>query len=91
MPARVLAVALAHVERGAPWASIAEATWPDDAALRSGPGWTDVDERRLRNRWDQALASARRVLAEVGRQELLVQRQGMVFVALGPLDVVEDA
>ncbi|MFZ5479888.1 MAG: FHA domain-containing protein [Myxococcota bacterium] len=89
LPARLLAAALARADRGAPWARIAEAMWPEDAAVRASAAWTEVDERRFRNRWDQALASARRALAEVRDGEVLVQRHGVVFVELGPLDTVE--
>lgn len=91
VPGRLLATALGRLDRGTPWAEIAEAMWPEDAGVRATAGWTDVDERRFRNRWDQALVTARRALAGLGRQDLLVQRQGLVFVELGPSDSVELA
>lgn len=89
--ARILALALARADRGTPWGALAAALWPEDAAIRSTPAWTEVDERRLRNRWDQALLSVRRALTAVREQEILLQRQGFVFVELGPLDSVETA
>lgn len=88
---RLLGHALTQLDRGAPWASAAGAIWPEDAVIRESGGWTEVDERRFRNRWDQALVSTRRTLAELGRPEMILQRQGFVFVELGPLDTVDVA
>lgn len=89
VPGRILGAVLADRDRGSPWPRLAEAIWPEDAAIRAAGGWTEVDERRFRNRWDQALTTVRRSLGGLREQEIVLQRHGLLFVELGPLDLVE--
>ena len=66
---RLLAGCLS-VEHARPWSEVAAELWPDEARIRSGldpsSRWTEEDERRLRNRWDQLVRSLRVQLAPRG-------------------------
>jgi hypothetical protein len=79
---------------GAAWDVHAAALWPEDAALRArrGPwkegGWTPIDERRLRNRWDQLLASLRAQLEQVRTTRMITTRGGLAAIELEPQDQV---
>lgn len=75
---------------GVPWDVVAEAAWPEDGALRSARvGWTDVDERRFRNKWDQRLVTLRRQVEPLRGGDLLVVRMGMIALRLSDEDTVE--
>lgn len=96
--AQVLATLLTR-QGGVAWDSVAEAAWPDEGTLRrdaregraQGPGrWTDVDERRFRNRWDQQITALRRQLAGFRCGALLVAQRGVVELALQATDTVES-
>jgi hypothetical protein len=74
----------------AAWDEVAEAVWPEDGVLRRGrTEWTDVDERRFRNRWDQRLVALRRQMEPLRGGNLLVVRLGMIALRLDPDDTVE--
>jgi hypothetical protein len=71
------------------WEQLAEKLWPDDAAIRrTQDGWTDVDERRFRNRWDQQLATLRAFADDLRPGGLVRVVAGAVDLALRPGDVV---
>lgn len=89
--ARIVAALAARRGGGVAWDVVAAVAWPEDAAIRGTPGWTDVDERRLRNRWDQQLVTIRRALEPVRCGELLRSQQGLVELALHAGDQVERA
>ncbi len=72
------------------WDAIAALAWPEDAAIRGTAAWTDVDERRLRNRWDQQLVTIRRQLEVVRSGQFLNLHQGVVELALRPGDDVSE-
>jgi hypothetical protein len=62
------------------WEGIAETLWPDES-----------DAAVLRGRWDQATSRIRRKLRAAGlRGDVLRSRAGLVEVALGPRDILED-
>lgn len=85
-----VAAALLRERAGLAWDRVAEEVWPEDGEIRRGRrGWTDVDERRFRNRWDQQLGCLRRVLAPIRDGELLIVHHGLVELRLGPDDHVE--
>jgi hypothetical protein len=83
---------------GCPWDRAAETVWPGDGAVRSrtrqSPGraddWTEADERRLRNRWDQQIHQLRKLLDPI-RPGMVEMRGGVAVVNLGPDDCVLDA
>lgn len=64
VPGRLLALVLQ--DGAAPWDRLAEALWPEEGTLRRATAegrsteWCEVDERRLRNRFDQHLCTLRR-------------------------------
>ena len=95
IPAQLLA-ALLHAGGWVPWERIAEELWPDEGAVRRSTlagqsrAWTDVDERRLRNRFDQHLRSLRKELAPYRGGTLVEVQGGNVAVRLGPADTVAD-
>ncbi len=75
---------------GVPWDQVAEAAWPEDGVVRVAKvGWTEVDERRFRNRWDQRLVTLRRQIEPLRGGDLLVVRMGMVALRLGDDDTIE--
>lgn len=95
--ARIVDLLLEAGDTGARWGELAEAVWPDEGALRrrlreSGrvgdDDWTEVDERRLRNRWDQAIRLLRRSIEPVRGGTLLDLEGGMLRLRLGPGDGV---
>lgn len=80
------------------WDQVAEAVWPDEGVIRAATreadrpganGWTAIDERRLRNRWDQALRALRLALEPLGREGLIEVAGGTVSARLSPGDLVE--
>ncbi|MDP2313770.1 MAG: hypothetical protein Q8P41_12755 [Pseudomonadota bacterium] len=77
------------------WDGVAERAWPEDGGLRAastaaiaagtrlGPGaWTEVDERRFRNRWDQQVVLLRRTLEPLRNGQLLRVQAGLVELVL---------
>ncbi|MCK6507065.1 FHA domain-containing protein [Myxococcota bacterium] len=80
---RLLAGCLA-VEHARPWTEVAAELWPDEARIRAGldpsSRWTDEDERRLRNRWDQLVRALRLQLAPRGLDARLECGGGSVRV-----------
>lgn len=87
--ATILRLLLARRGVGVPWDQVAEAAWPEDGAVRAAKlGWTDVDERRFRNRWDQRLVTLRRQIEPLRGGDLLVLRMGMVALRLGDDDTI---
>lgn len=96
VPGRLVAALLAG-PRERPWDALAEALWPDEGALRAATragvsrDWTDVDERRLRNRFDQHLRTLRKELAGLRGGSLVELQGGVVHLRLGPHDVIEQA
>lgn len=89
MPARILGELARRRGAGAAWDAVAEEVWTDDGAIRRTRGWTDTDERRFRNRWDQQLVSLRRQLEGVRGGEVLSVRHGVIELKLVPTDEVE--
>lgn len=97
VPARIVGFLLCR-PRGAPWDEVAAAVWPEEGALRTATlagtagrdAWTDVDERRLRNRLDQQIAATRRQLSGI-RDGLVLVQGGVVSLALSEGDVIERA
>ncbi len=94
VPGRILAALLSGpAER--PWDTLAEALWPDEGALRAATRagasreWTEVDERRLRNRFDQHLRTLRKDLGGLRGGALVELQGGVLHLRLGPQDVVE--
>lgn len=96
--ARVLGEIVRAGEAGCPWDRAAERVWPEDGRIRErtrvSPGstddWTEADERRLRNRWDQQLMQVRKVLEPL-RTGIVEVRGGVVIVHVGLDDRVESA
>lgn len=83
-----------------PWERIAEGLWPEEGELRAataakqGPragAWTEIDERRYRNRFDQHLAALRRSLEGVRCGGLIRVTRGSVEVVRQPGDQVVAA
>jgi hypothetical protein len=97
VPARIVGHLLGH-PRGAPWEDVARSVWPDEGALRAATlagtagrdRWTDVDERRFRNRLDQQITATRRQLSAI-RDGLVLVQGGVVSLALAEGDVIEPA
>lgn len=89
VPARIVGALARRRGSACSWDAIAELAWPDDAAIRGTPAWTDVDERRLRNRWDQQLVTIRRQLEPVRSGQFLNLHQGVVELVLRPGDDVD--
>lgn len=84
-----LAAALLEAEAAQSWDQIAAVVWPEDAALRSQPqAWLAVDERRLRNRWDQALRQLRQQLAPLRTDTVIEVGGGTVAIRLHRGDTV---
>lgn len=90
--ARIAQALLDAGAEGARWGDVAEAVWPHDGALRRrlrecgrvGPDdWTDTDEQRLRNRWDQALRLVRRALEPVGSAAVVESEGGLMRLRVG--------
>lgn len=94
---RIVAELLRRRGAGVAWDVVAEAVWPEEGAVRARTreagdgGWTETDERRLRNRWDQQLVGLRRVLDPIRDGDLLAVRRGVVELRLAPGDVVVEA
>jgi hypothetical protein len=95
--ARILA-RLLDKPGGLAWDAVAEVAWPEDGQLRRdtregrvhGQGrWTETDERRFRNRWDQQVTALRKQLAGV-RGGLVVAQRGVVELVLHPTDAIES-
>lgn len=87
--AAVVRVLLERRGAAVPWDTVAEAAWPEEGAIRKArAGWTEVDERRFRNRWDQRLVTLRRQVEPLRGGELLVVRMGMVALRLNDTDEV---
>jgi pSer/pThr/pTyr-binding forkhead associated (FHA) protein len=89
--ARIVAELARRRGAGVAWDAIATAVWPEDGAIRSTSGWTDTDERRLRNRWDQQLVSLRRQLEVVRGGDALSVRGGVVELRLASGDEVVES
>lgn len=89
----------ALVRAGGPvaWDALAAALWPDEAAVRARGAtgapddWTEVDERRLRNRLDQAVRAVRLQLAPLAGGRAIVLQGGTVVFRPGRGDEVDDA
>lgn len=67
------------VRRGRPrdWDALAAELWPAEARRRAaGERWSEVDERRLRNRFDQALVRVRAACASVRGPQFVVMADG---------------
>lgn len=94
LPARLLGHLLA-AGGPVPWDEAAATLWPDEAALRTrraplrADGWTAIDERRHRNRFDQVLAALRTQLEQVRPGRWVTLRQGVLAVELGTGDRCE--
>jgi len=73
-----------------PWGEVAAELWPEEARVRAGQDpasrWTEEDERRLRNRWDQLLRALRRQLSPHGLDMRLWTGGGTVRLRLQPGD-----
>lgn len=94
VPGRLLAACLDR-EAPAPWAEVAGELWPEDARIREGLAggtrWTEPDEARLRNRWDQVLRQLRQQLAQRGLEDRLRTGGGTIQLLRPPADRVERA
>lgn len=90
--AGALLLALLRADGPLRWSALAAALWPEEGALRQTraparpDGWTAIDERRFRNRFDQLLASLRADLCQLRAAPWVVVRQGAVELELGLTD-----
>lgn len=75
---------------GAPWERVAAEVWPEDGALRAaGESWTEPDERRFRNRFDQHLRLLRRQIAHIPSPPDIEVSGGNVRVLLCEAEQIE--
>ena len=80
------------VRRGRPraWDALAAELWPAEARRRaSGERWGEVDERRLRNRFDQALARVRAACTPLRGPQFVQMADGKVRLDILPGDRVD--
>jgi hypothetical protein len=98
MPGALLA-ALVRTPGPRPWDVLACEMWPDDGRIRADTSagrlpreqaWTEVDERRLRNRFDQHLVVLRRALDPLRPGGLVRVQHGCVELAPDAIERVED-
>ncbi len=86
--AGTLGSALLRSNAPVPWEQLAERLWPDDAALRRrAVDWTEVDERRFRNRWDRQIATLRAFADDLRPGGLVRVENGGVALATRPADL----
>lgn len=78
-------------ERGEAWDVLACRLWPDDARIRATPAWTSIDERRLRNRFDQHLRMLRLQLDGLKAPPAVEVTGGVVRVHIPPEELIETA
>ena len=87
-----LAATLLAAGGALPWEDVASVLWPEDGVLRAERDrWTEVDERRYRNRWDQAVRVLRQQLAHLRAETLIESGGGTIALRRLARDTVEQA